>query len=44
MSKFHNYSAYNTLLIHLQNKDSTYVAGYINGLNLEDMLKKVQNQ
>ena len=28
MSKFHNYSVYNTMLIHLQNKDSTYVAGY----------------
>ena len=28
MSKFHNYSIYNTMLIYNQNKDSTYIAGY----------------
>ena len=40
MSKFHNYSAYNTLLIHLQNKDSTYVAGYTKWLELGRYVKK----
>ena len=40
MSKFHNYSVYNTLLIHLQNKDSTYVAGYNKCIELGRYVKK----
>ena len=40
MSKFHNYSVYNTLLIHLQNKDSTYVAGYNKWIELGRYVKK----
>ena len=40
MSKFHNYSVYNTMLIHLQNKDSTYVAGYNKWIELGRYVKK----
>ena len=40
MIKFHNYSVYNTMLIHLQNKDSTYVAGYNKWIELGRYVKK----
>ena len=40
MSKFYNYSVYNTMLIHLQNKDSTYVAGYNKWIELGRYVKK----
>ena len=40
MSKFHNYSVYNTMLIHLQNKNSTYVAGYNKWIELGRYVKK----